>query len=587
MPVSDSNSTMPAQESGKKKRLEKVQYALVLLLLSLIPIQALTSIRMKSATFEEGVHLAAGVVYLEKGDYSKIPGYPPLGRMWLALPAWLSGSSLPEKVAPPEEMYPFGYGARFLYESNDADTVLFKGRAMVAILAVILGGYIFGLAKDIFGWKAALPSLLLYSFSPNILAHARLATLDLTLTTFFFIAFFHYRQALLKGGKGDALFAGIAAFLTVNTKFTGWMLFGVFGFLSLFFYVINHKRPEHKATIRRSWAIFGFVFGFTVLALHLQYGDRGAFTSIGKYYNNLPRNRKNAVETVIPETMALNPLLSKIPLLLPAEYARGFDLAIYNDLSIRHPNWYLGKRYSYGEHWWHYYLTAMALKMPVASLVILLMSCVAGIAAAVRFSEERENLLFLLIPVVVILFFFSIICHSQLGLRLVLPMFPFCFVAAGYAVLALLRIKIAGTCALMVLIGWYLISSVRIHPHYLSYFNEIAGGPTRGIKYFADSNLDWGQDIKGLKYYMNEKGIAEINLFYYGPNGNLETDYYGIQTASRNNRLDAPWAISATWLYYTQDSFFQLKVPFPVNMREPEPDDRIGYSINIYRVDKR
>ena len=43
--------------------------------------------------------------------------------------------------------------------------------------------------------------------------------------------------------------------------------------------------------------------------------------------------------------------------------------------------------------------------------------------------------------------------------------------------------------------------SVLIHPDYLSYFNGLAGGPEKGIHYFADSNIDWGEDIKGLKVH--------------------------------------------------------------------------------------
>lgn len=38
-----------------------------------------------------------------------------------------------------------------------------------------------------------------------------------------------------------------------------------------------------------------------------------------------------------------------------------------------------------------------------------------------------------------------------------------------------------------------------VYPHYLAYFNELAGGPRNGYQSLVDSNLDWGQDLKELR----------------------------------------------------------------------------------------
>ena len=55
-----------------------------------------------------------------------------------------------------------------------------------------------------------------------------------------------------------------------------------------------------------------------------------------------------------------------------------------------------------------------------------------------------------------------------------------------------------------------------VAPHQLAYFNELIGGPTQGHRYLSDSNLDWGQDLKGLKTYMEREGIPVIYLSYFG-----------------------------------------------------------------------
>ena len=133
---------------------------------------------------------------------------------------------------------------------------------------------------------------------------------------------------------------------------------------------------------------------------------------------------------------------------------------------------------------------------------------------------------------------------------------------------------------LAALTGWFILSSILIHPHYLSYFNELGGGPEKGIHYFADSNIDWGEDIKGLKAYMDMKGIPEINLMYYGPNGSPETRYYGIRQAPPERVDRSPWAISATWLYYADIDSIRKAIPFSLKTRRP--DDTIGHSIYIY-----
>ena len=563
---------------------QKTKYLLVFVILALIPVQALTSIRWKSATVEEGVHLAAGAYYLKTGDFEAIPGYPPLIRMWMSLPAWLSGVKIPDEKLSTEDMYPFDYGARFLYEFNDADSILFMGRFMVVALSLILGLYVFRLTKDFFGWEAGLFSLLFYVFCPNILAHSRLATLDLSLTAFFFITLFYYRRAVINSGWLNVFLSGTFAFLTINAKYTGLLLFPVLCILNIFLFLMNKKNKKPDSPARRSWNILLFVLCFSFFMINVEYGFRGSFGSIKTYRNSFPENQQNPTESIIPKSVSQIPILSSVPLPVPYGYLRGIDLTIYYDLKVNHPNWYLGKLYMDGEHWWHYYLTAIALKLPVASLIIIsfaLYMCF----FIFRHPGKMEMACFLFIPSSILFLFFAFICHSQLGLRLILPAFPFLFTACGFSTQYLLGKNRTGYLILSVLMIWYIFSSISIYPHYLSYFNEIAGGPIKGVEYFADSNLDWGQDIKGLKKYMKEKNIQEINLIYYGPNGPLETKYYGIKTAEMDRKPDLPWAISATWLYYADLEPFKSNVPFSLKKRKP--DDRIGYSINIYWPESR
>ena len=107
--------------------------------------------------------------------------------------------------------------------------------------------------------------------------------------------------------------------------------------------------------------------------------------------------------------------------------------------------------------------------------------------------------------------FFAVELRS-IGLRYVLPVYPFVFVIASGAVKQLWRFRYV----LIVLLAWYPVASFTVWPDYLAYFNELAGGADNGYRYLVDSNLDWGQDLKGLKRFMDSRGIDRIYLSYFG-----------------------------------------------------------------------
>jgi hypothetical protein len=59
-------------------------------------------------------------------------------------------------------------------------------------------------------------------------------------------------------------------------------------------------------------------------------------------------------------------------------------------------------------------------------------------------------------------------------------------------------------------------STLRVAPHHLSYFNEIAGGPDNGSAHLIDSNIDWGQDLLYLKAWGDRNGrTSTLSLAYW------------------------------------------------------------------------
>jgi hypothetical protein len=205
--------------------------------------------------------------------------------------------------------------------------------------------------------------------------------------------------------------------------------------------------------------------------------------------------------------------------------------------------------------------------------------------------ERGPNLyndLFLVVPPLLLLAAISF-GPVKIGLRHVLPVFPFIFVfTARFFKLALERRLLSGLAFLLVI--WYLVSSIRIH-HYLAYFNEYVGGPANGYNYLLDSNLDWGQDLKGLKEYMEARGIEKVKLAYLGT---IDLEYYGLSSepisvqdlaALREGKFTrGVFAISASFLQglYLPGDRDRYKW-----FRDRTPTAQIGYSIFVYEIDCR
>ena len=183
---------------------------------------------------------------------------------------------------------------------------------------------------------------------------------------------------------------------------------------------------------------------------------------------------------------------------------------------------------------------------------------------------------------------------KNIGLRYLLGIYPFLFLLIGITAIAALRSW--RTYLITALAIWYVVGTVRNHPHHLAYFNELIGGPEDGYHYLVDSNLDWGQDLKGLKTYVDEHNIERLKLSYFGTVDPrlYDLQYEWLPSAFLPNPEAQPAhipttgiiAISVTNLVgvymdmygHGRDLFAWLKTHQPVA--------RIGHSIFIYEVEE-
>ncbi len=143
---------------------------------------------------------------------------------------------------------------------------------------------------------------------------------------------------------------------------------------------------------------------------------------------------------------------------------------------------------------------------------------------------------------------------------------------------------------------WLVGGTLAIAPHYLAYFNALAGGPDGGMRFLVDSNLDWGQDLPALARYVTAHDIDRVYLSWFGAAHPEAYDlpfhplpgywrFRGDPAAFGYNPY-APaagtYAISATNLQGVALDDPNLYAWF----RTQTPIARIGHSILIYHVDE-
>ena len=193
--------------------------------------------------------------------------------------------------------------------------------------------------------------------------------------------------------------------------------------------------------------------------------------------------------------------------LFPEALVAGYS---YNLKIWKHAAYLLGQISQDG--FWSYFPIAFAVKTPLPTLLLLVAATGMWLLKRRRISVDY----WLLLPAL-IYFSLAVLSRFNIGIRHILPIYPFLFVLLGGVTQQLWQDGSRGMRAGLLVLGlWYLGASLSIYPRYLAYFNELAGGPKNGHKVLLDSNLDWGQDLKGLKHWMDSNKVQRIQMLYFG-----------------------------------------------------------------------
>ncbi|MBD3244522.1 MAG: phospholipid carrier-dependent glycosyltransferase [Candidatus Moranbacteria bacterium] len=503
-----------------------------------------------TAIRDEMPHIVAGYSYLTQFDYRLNPEHPPLVKQLSAFPLLFMDINFPDQdpAWKNEVNDQWELGNTFLYKSgNDADKMIFWGRIPIVILTLLAAWIIFLWTARIFSSKiAGLLSMALFVFSPNIIAHGRFITTDMGVAAFSVFALYSWWSFLKNPNKKNFIIAALLQAALHLAKFSSPLFMPVLLLMTIFSIIFDKKDWNLKKRIK----IFlgGFVFATLIAGLII-----GAWYQIFMFKMPL-EVQQDLIQASIADDHFNNAglatkltELSRISFLRPfVQYMLGFFMVAAH-ASYGHTTYFLGE---VGQNWPHYYFVAYLLKEPIASQIILYLAIILSIASIVKFlklnknNSKRKGLILEFLKKYNILvafacliggfFFIGMRAKLQLGIRYIVPIFPYLYILiSAITVLGVKYLfkeqlkqktkKFFIVAFFVFLFFWLFVINILTFPAYLAYFNEYIGGSAQGWRYMIDSNLDWGQDLKRLKFFMKENNIKSIKVDYFG-GGDL--DYY-------------------------------------------------------------
>jgi hypothetical protein len=507
------------------------------------------SIRQQSLSWDEGDHIFAGYMSWKKADFGINPEHPPLVKALAAIPL------LPMHLKAPDPKV-FGFfkdeaysdGRDFIFGNGGeagADRIIFRARMAAATLSLLLGLLVFLAAREMFGDGAALFALALVVFEPNMIAHGAYVTTDMGISCFIFASIYAFYRYVKAPSVSRLIVLGLVSGLALASKHSGVLLlpFGLALVITEILWPSPETRTNKTKVALRLTGAFLAASAIAIVVLWAFYGFRYAARPGGMQLSPSLAEYARGVKGVERHVYLA---LARWHI-LPESYLYGMvDVRLISD---SFSTYIFGKVYAKGV--WFYFPAAFIIKSTAAFMGLLLL---AGFAIATGKFRARREIFFLTIPPVLYLLI-ATGTGLNIGARHILPMYPFLSVLIGGAALALARWDRRWAYVVGVLLAWHVVSSARAYPDDLAYSNEFWGGPANTYKYLTDSNTDWGQQLKAVKKYLDNRGVKDC-WFAYFVEPSIHFSAYGIpckplptaDSGWTDYQIDTPQTITGTLL---------------------------------------
>jgi 4-amino-4-deoxy-L-arabinose transferase-like glycosyltransferase len=391
-------------------------------------------------------------------------------------------------------------GNSILYAGHRYDRNLALARLGTLPFFILAALLVFAWTRRLAGEWAAGCATVLFTTLPPVLAQAGLATTDMAITATMGLACYVAALWLERPSAGRSVGLGVAIALAVLSKFSA-LLFLPAAAVAMAICRRVGVEPAEPALSRPARTRY---LRLAAIALILTVWAGYRF-SIGPL---LPPEQASANVAGVHRPSTELDRLAQAPVLPAPALFQGLGQLVAKNRA-GHKSYLLGEVRTTG--WWYFFPVALLVKTPIPFLLFL---AVGLVVIHGRPGRERRRLL----EPAVIAGAIILVClpsHINIGLRHLLPIYPFLAITAGLGAASLLRSGRALASSVgAALIAWQVLAGVRTHPDYLAYFNELAGRHPERI--LVDSDLDDGQDLKRLADTLRARRIPAIWLAYAG-----------------------------------------------------------------------
>ena len=449
------------------------------LLILLFAARLLISNRSTGMASDEFAHIPAGYLHLTEHRFDFNSEHPPLIKVLSAMPLLLLKPTITDHWKHVNDWGEwFAFCSDFFFLSGEkARQLIFWARVPMILVACVLGLLIYKWSSSLFGSAAGVMSLALFTFEPNIFAHSRFVLTDIG-ATLVYAAFWYLVWRWLKvPSLAASLAVSLAASVSILVKHSMvvvpacWMT------------ILIVMMASRKLTARMGLSSIGLASMLMLLVVNAGYAFHSKL-----FYGFVP---------------------------IPEDYLRGLDIVIRHN-AIGHPAYLLGNFSTAG--WWYYFPLTFLVKAPIPLLLVSTAALPWFVTSFAR-ADARTSFCLLFPPAFYIAM--SMSSHINIGIRHILPLFPFLFVIGGGLFATLYIRRSRWTIFLVGLAIWLASISLTLGYDPIEYFNPLAGGPRRGWRYVADSNVDLGQNFYRLTEYIKANKLPNPNLYVVGVEYNL------------------------------------------------------------------
>ncbi|MEX2121704.1 MAG: glycosyltransferase family 39 protein [Pirellulales bacterium] len=553
----------------------------------------------QAPTYDEVAWLPAGICHWQLGRFDLGRVNPPLPRMIAALPVLAVGAQTDwtRFSGEPGSRAEFAVGRDFMQANGPRSFWLFTLARWASIPFSLLAGWVcYSWGTHLYGRGAGLMSLVLWCFSPIVLANAGLVTADVPSAALGLTATYSFWRYLHRPRISAAVGAGVLLGLAELTKTTLLAWYLVWPML----WAARHRRQDTDAPGRvAKWYDLLLIAVISLYVMNLGYWFEGSFTKLDRL--------QFVSHALAGDGRGLGwgnrfsgTALGELPLPLPVNHLLGID-QVKAQFELGSPT-YLRGRWKHGG-WWYYYVYALVVKTPLGTWLLAILALAATMLARGYRADWRDELTLLLPPCAILVF-----VSSQTGfatMRYLLPAAPFAFIWMGKLARAVeIRHRVLAKVALFAL-SWTVTSSLAVYPHSLAYFNELGGGPLGGPAHLVDSNIDWGQDLLYLKRWIERHpGARRLHVAY---SGLVDPRLAGIEfklpkkaPAAGAHELGNQSFVEPGWYAISVNVLRGLPAAIPdgqggwqgaatgdyAYFRDYDPVARAGYTIYIYHFDE-